>query len=166
MAEAFKKSQASAVLKADIAAYKARHERDDHEAAFRQGVEASTHPLAGRRNAYRKDFFQQIVALVVRQWLLTLADRRTLVSKIVSNLLQSTLVGAIRACPLPPAARVGWRTDMIWTLFRAVYKPAKDASGAYAIARGLFFVDIYFVILSVSPPAYVPLSCDSRRIEI
>lgn len=98
MADAFKQSQASAVLAADIAAYKARHEREDHDAAFRQGVKASTHALAGRRNPYRKNFFQQVAVLVVRQWRLTLADRRTLVSKIVSNLLQSTLVGAIRAC--------------------------------------------------------------------
>lgn len=96
MAEAFKTSPYFAKLQDDIATYKLRHEQADHDDALRKGVKDSTHPLTGARNPYRKNFLQQTIVLVRRQYHLTLADKQTFFSRIVSNILQSTLIGAIR----------------------------------------------------------------------
>lgn len=146
MAEAFKNSPYFAKLQDDIASYKLRHEQADHDEALRKGVKEATHRLTGARNPYRKNFYQQTVVLVRRQFQLTLADKQTFFSRVVSNILQSTLIGAIST------SLTVLLQDRTQKLTRGgllpVYKPAKDADGAYATAGGLFFAILYYVIFS------------------
>lgn len=111
-------------LVAEIADYKALHQNKDHSTLFRSAVAKSKSPGTGLKNPYKASFSQQVAVLAVPKIALTRADLTTFITRIVSNILQATIIGAI------------------------CFKPAANASGAYAVSGSIFFSVLHFTIFS------------------
>ncbi|KAI5475511.1 putative ABC transporter superfamily membrane protein Pdr11p [Pseudohyphozyma bogoriensis] len=124
MAAYFRASPQFQQLQDEIKEYKFRHSSSSDAAEFRREVAASKHPLTGKSNPYKSNFFQQVAVLARSQMQIQKADPRTIIIKIACNILQAVLVGAI------------------------FYKPNATATGAYEIAGAIFFTILYFVIQS------------------
>ncbi|KAL8280242.1 hypothetical protein RQP46_007356 [Phenoliferia psychrophenolica] len=144
MAAYFRASPYYAQLVEDIAQYKAFHATADNSDQFRAAVAQSKAPGAGKNNQYKATFPQQVGVLVKRQVALTRADLPTFITRVVSNILQATIIGAI------------------------CFKPAANATGSYAVSGSIFFSVLYFTIFSFGeiPPTVLgrPLLIKHRKL--
>ncbi|KAK4705397.1 hypothetical protein P7C70_g804, partial [Phenoliferia sp. Uapishka_3] len=139
MADYFKASPYYGRLQEDISSYKAKHASGEDAKEFRTAVAASKHRMAGKANGYKVNFFTQVGVLIVSQFRLQKADPINFIIRIVSNVLQATLVGAV------------------------CYKPASNASGAYTTAGAVFFAILYFIVFSFGE---IPSTVMSRPLLI
>ncbi|KAM0747667.1 putative membrane protein of the ATP-binding cassette transporter superfamily [Meredithblackwellia eburnea MCA 4105] len=139
MALAFRQSRYFASLQAEIVDYKTRHAHSNDAELFRREVANSKHPLTGKANAYKANFLTQVLVLAKSQFQLQKADPRNFLIRIVSNILQATLVGAL------------------------CYGAQDNAIGSYTVAGALFFAILYFVIFSFGE---IPTTVMSRPLLI
>ncbi|KAK4705806.1 hypothetical protein P7C70_g397, partial [Phenoliferia sp. Uapishka_3] len=95
MAAYFRASKYYTQLVEEVAEYKAFHAGAPNSNEFRSAVAKTKAPGTGQNNQYKVSFFQQVGVLVKRQVALTKADMATFITRIVSNILQATIIGAI-----------------------------------------------------------------------
>ena len=117
-------------LLAEVGEYRAYHASSDDSALFRDAVGLSKDKATGKTNPFKVGFHTQVGVLVRRQIALMKADKLTFIVRVMSNILQATIIGAV------------------------CYKPAKNANGSYEIAGGVFFSVLYFTIFALGeiPP--------------
>ncbi|ORY63831.1 ABC-2 type transporter-domain-containing protein [Leucosporidium creatinivorum] len=138
MAAYFRSSRYYVALQEETLRYKTEAASSNNAEQFKRAVEASKSRFAGN-SGFKRDFFAQCWALVRSKAQVERTDPRTFAIRIISNVLQATLVGAI------------------------FYKPPNTASGAFAVAGALFFAILYFVIFSFGE---VPGVVNSRPLLI
>lgn len=138
MAAYFRASPEFAKLQAEIAEYKTESAASQDTEQFRVAVKESRAPLAGN-GAYKRNFFQQVASLCVRQTRLTMADKTTFLVRVLSNILNATCIGAM------------------------AYNSPNNASGAFTVAGAIFFTILYFVIFGFGE---VAATVQSRPLQI
>ncbi|GAA5820477.1 hypothetical protein JCM11251_005643 [Rhodosporidiobolus azoricus] len=135
----FKSSRYYAQQQGEIQAYKAEHAAKDNAERFRLSVKKSKSVLAGRNNPFKRSFYSQVAVLIKTKAQVEITSPADFVTRITSNCLQATLVGAI------------------------FYKPADNAAGAFAVAGALYFAILYYTIFAFGE---VPTVVNSRPLYI
>ncbi|ORX44963.1 hypothetical protein DM01DRAFT_1340270 [Hesseltinella vesiculosa] len=90
----YKESTIYKEMMAELEAYEAIAEKDNHEEKFRHAVEEEHQKRASRSAPYTASFYQQVKALTIRQFYLLIMDKEALISRYGTILIQGLITAS------------------------------------------------------------------------